>query len=165
MTMTSLEPVLLRLAVHGDARAISELVVALTKRWIAPDCTEDGTARLLESMATAQVERRLGAGHLHVVAEYEGRIVGVAALRLPSHLYYLFVADDMQRRGLARRLWNLARAGAAPDAPITVNASLHAVEVYRRLGFEPAGAMRFEHGIRAQPMCWLPADADPARLR
>jgi len=146
------DEIVLRDAAGGDAEAISALVIALTRRWIAPDCTEGGTARLLASMSPARIEERLREGHRHVVAELGGRIVGVAALRLPSHLYYLFVADDMQRRGIARALWNAVRGSAASGAPVTVNASLHAVDAYRRLGFEATGPARFERGIRSLPM-------------
>lgn len=150
--MPTPDGIVLREATADDAGAISALVIALMQRWIAPDCTEAGVARLLESMAPARIEARLMEGHRHVVAELDGRIVGVAVLRLPSHLYHLFVADDMQRRGLARRLWNAVRTSAAADAPVTVNAALRAVDAYLRLGFEVAGPVRSEHGIRSLPM-------------
>jgi len=148
------DQIVLRDATGDDADAISALVIALTKRWIAPDCDEEGTALLLGSMAAPQVARRLREGHRHVVAELDGRIVGVAALRLPSHLYHLFVAQDVQRRGVARALWDAVREAADPVAPVTVNASLHALEAYRRLGFEPTGPQRHERGLRFVPMQW-----------
>lgn len=141
-------------AVVGDAEAISALVIASSRRWIAPDCTEEGAARLLDSMSPARVAERLHEGHRHVVAERDGCIVGVAALRLPTHLYYLFVADHLQRRGIARQLWERVRTGAAPGTPITVNASLHAFDAYLRLGFEPVGPARLAKGVRSVPMTW-----------
>lgn len=154
--MTTTDDILLREAVERDAEAISALVIALAKRWIAPDCTDEGIALLLGSMAPSKVRERLHEGHRHVLAQCDGRIVGVATLRLPSHLYYLFVADDMQRRGIARRLWNAVRTSAPADAVVTVNAALHAMAAYRRLGFETAGPERFERGIRSMPMTWTP---------
>ena len=159
--MPPADAIVLRDATADDAAAISALVIASTRRWIAPDCTDDGIAMLVDSMVPARIEERLREGHRHVVAEqvaphHGTRIVGVAVLRLPSHLYHLFVADDMQRRGIARRLWQAVRYHAAPDAPVTVNASLHAVEAYRRLGFEAAGPARFERGLRFVPMTCAP---------
>lgn len=154
--MAMVDGIVLREATRDDVDEISALVIALAKRWIAPDCTAEGVARLLDSMAPSRVEERLREGHRHVVAQCDGRIVGVAVLRLPAHLYHLFVADDMQRRGIARRLWTAVRASAPPDAPVTVNASLHAFQTYRRLGFDTAGPVRFEHGIRSVPMTWVP---------
>ena len=70
----------LREATADDAAAIGELVRGLAHRWIAPDCSDEGVARLLDSMRDANVRARLRDGHHHVVAECGGRIVGVAAL-------------------------------------------------------------------------------------
>ena len=154
--MATPEGIVVRDARLEDADAISALVIALARRWIAPDCTEEGIARLVGSMSPEHIARRLHEGHRHVVAEREGRIVGVAALRLPSHLYYLFVAEDAQRRGIARHLWNDVRTSATPAVPITVNASLHAFDAYCRLGFQQAGPVRLEKGLRFVPMAWRP---------
>lgn len=144
----------LREATADDAAAIGELVRGLAHRWIAPDCSDEGVARLLDSMRDANVRARLRDGHHHVVAECGGRIVGVAALRLPSHLYYLFVAEAVQRRGIARRLWEAVRERADPAAPVTVNASRHALPAYLKLGFEPLDGEHFERGLRYTPMAW-----------
>jgi len=153
--MAPADAIVLRDASPADAAAISALVRALTQRWIAPDCDEDGLASLLALMTPEQVQRRIDEGHRNVVAECDGRIVGVAVLRLPSHLYHLFVADDMQRRGLARALCNAVTAAADPAVPITVNAARHAQETYRRLGFEATGPELHESGLRFVPMQWM----------
>jgi GNAT superfamily N-acetyltransferase len=148
-------PILLRDATEGDASGISALVIGLSQRWIASDCTQEGAAILLASMAEDATANRLrGDGYHYVVAELDGRLVGVAALRRPSHLYHLFVVEHMQRRGVARALWDRVRVHAAPYEPVTVNASRVAIPVYRHLGFEPAGAERRERGIRSTPMQW-----------
>lgn len=154
--MGPVEGIVLREAVAEDAAAIGELVRGLSLRWIAPDCNDEGTGRLLASMSDANIRARLMEGHHHVVAEWRGRIVGVAAMRLPSHLYYLFVAEQMQRRGVARRLWDAVRAPVDPAATITVNASRHALPAYLRLGFKPVDDERFDRGVRYVPMAWHP---------
>ncbi|HZX78908.1 GNAT family N-acetyltransferase [Lysobacter sp.] len=110
---------------QGDAAAISALVTGLSERWIAPDCTPDGASILLASMGVeATAERLRGDGYRYAVAELDGQLVGVAALRRPAHLYHLFVLGHGQRGGLARRLWDRVRVHAAPDEPTTVNASV-----------------------------------------
>lgn len=147
----------LREARPSDAAAISALVTGLSERWIVPDCSADGASILLASMAVdATLERLRGDGYRYVVAEFEGELVGVAALRRPSHLYHLFVLEHVQRLGLARRLWDRVRVHAPPAEPITVNASPMATAAYLRLGFEPAGEERYERGIRSLPMLWHP---------
>jgi GNAT superfamily N-acetyltransferase len=153
---TPAEAIALRDAVPDDAAAISALVAGLAQRWIVPDCSAEGAATLLASMAPERTRERLHEGHRYVVAERGGRLVGVAALRLPSHLYHLFVAEHAQRQGLARRLWEAVRVHADPAAPVTVNASRHARAVYDRLGFEPVGEERFDRGICSTPMRWRP---------
>lgn len=138
-----------------DADAIGALTIALTRRWIAADCSEAGLRHLLGWMAPARVRERLQAGHVCFVAESAGEIVGVATIRPPRHLYQLFVAESQQRRGLARRLWEAARARAIAiegPGPVTVNASRYALPVYRRLGFVADGPERMEHGFPSTPM-------------
>ena len=148
----------LRIATATDAEAISALVLASAQRWIFPLCDADGRAALTASMGTEATRERLLAGHAYLVAEAEGRIVGVAALRLPAHLYNLFVDDRLQRRGIARRLWSGLRAhplvNDAWPAQVTVNASRHSVGVYLRLGFEVQGEEQTRGGIPSTPMLW-----------
>ncbi|HEY5802404.1 MAG TPA: GNAT family N-acetyltransferase [Lysobacter sp.] len=158
--MTTPEPVaqriVLRQATTADADAISALVCGLTGRWIAVDCTPEGAARLLQLLAPGPTAGRLAVGYRYALAERGQTLVGVAALRLPTHLYHLFVAEAVQRQGLARHLWQTVQAWVDPPAPVTVNASRYALEVYRKLGFEATGPERSEHGIVFTPMRWRP---------
>lgn len=151
--------VLLREATVADADAISALVCESTRRWIAPDCTPDGAAQLLQMLATGPTAARLADGFRYLVAQRGNDLVGVAALRPPAHLFHLFVADDAQRQGLARRMWLIVQAWveeSAPSTPITVNASRHALAVYRKFGFQATAAEASEHGIVFTPMVWHP---------
>ena len=148
------ESIALRPAVPGDAAVISVLVRGLAQRWIVADCSEEGAATLLASMSEEKTRERLREGYRYVVAERDGDIVGVAALRLPSHLYHLFVAEHAQRLGVARRLWDAVREHADPDAPITVNASRHARAVYDRLGFVEVESEQLDRGVLRTPMIW-----------
>ena len=152
-------PATIRDATTEDAAVISALTNALIERWVAPDCTTEGQRHLRAWASTASHEERLRASHACCVAELDGELVGVAAIRPPRHLYLLFVTDAQQRRGLARRLWEavLAKSGAREGlGPVTVNASRVSVEAYRRLGFVATGEERFEHGFPSTPMVWRP---------
>ena len=126
------------------------------QRWIAGDCTAEGAASLAALMTPEATRERLqGDAYRTWVAEIDGAIVGVAALRLPAHLYHLFVADRAHRRGVARRLWSAVLAQTPVDtAGISVNASRHGLQAYRRLGFVADGPETVEHGIPATPMHW-----------
>ncbi len=148
--------VVLREATVADAAAFSALVCGLSRRWIAPDCTPEGAARLLQMLAPEPTARRLGEGFRYLLAQHGDGLVGVAALRPPAHLFHLFVAEQAQRQGLARRLWNTVQGWVDETAPITVNASRHALAVYRSFGFEATAAETSEHGIVFTPMLWRP---------
>lgn len=150
----------IRRADPADAAPIAELVSGLTRRWIAPDCDAAGALVLLASMTSAATAERLaGAYRYHVAESTSGLLLGVVAIREPQHLYHLFVSDAAQRGGIARALWEHARAelfAAGGEVAITVNASRLAVPVYRRLGFAAEGAEQVHAGIPSTPMRWLP---------
>ena len=146
----------LREGTPADAAAISALTTVLTSRWIASDCTPEGATTLLASMAPEATEARLRDGHRYLLAWRGDALVAVAALRLPAHLFHLFVVEDAQRQGLARRLWMALQAQLDPAVPVTVNASRHALAVYRRLGFEATAQERCDNGIVFTPMVWRP---------
>jgi GNAT superfamily N-acetyltransferase len=91
----------------------------------------------------------------YLVAEAEGRLAGVAAMRDDRHLYHLFIAPAAQGLGLARRLWTMlleAALQAGDPGEFTVNSSLAAVPVYERFGFRAAGPRTEANGIAFVPM-------------
>jgi GNAT superfamily N-acetyltransferase len=90
-----------------------------------------------------------------LVAEDGDAMVGVAALQGNWHLYYLLVARDYQRGGLARRLWQILRdevLGADPPRNFKAKVPRYAISAYTRLGFSADGAIRAEKGVRLQRM-------------
>ena len=83
------------------------------------------------------------------------RIVGFVGVRDNKHLYHLFVANDFQRRGVARRLWTVAREeciAAGNPGTFTVNSSNNAVAAYERLGFVRSGPTKNDDGVLYNPM-------------
>lgn len=151
---------LIRSATVEDAQAISALVTASAREHIASSLSEGGLSHLLSEMTTENQAKRIQNGYQFFVALESDTIVGTAAIRPPSHLYYLFVDTRHQRRGIGRHLWNHARdwiASSRNDESITVNSSLNAIKVYERLGFVIAGLPEENHGVRYQPMRWAKA--------
>jgi len=124
----------------GEETAVAEFVDAVFTEYVAPK----------------ELEARVGEGAAVIVAELDGRIVGVAEVRGATHIALLFVDGRMQRRGIARALVGAAvdtcRA-SRPDADaMTVHSAPEAVEAYRRLGFRPTDAEQLVNGIRFVPM-------------
>lgn len=136
---------LIRPLAPDDIPAAADLLAALARAFILHESSpEDGAAFLAEQDAAA-IRRNVDAGHVYHVAFVDGVLAGFIGLRGGTHVYHMFVDARFQRRGIARRLWNVARA--APPRPghpgiFTVNASNAAVPVYLALGFERTAPMQ-----------------------
>lgn len=144
-----------RTGTPADAGAITALVHALAPAFlIHADGT--GAEEFWASVAEPVQAARLASTDYHViVAEEQGSIVGLIGLRQLSHVFHMFVANTHQGRGLSRQLWERARAhahAAGHRGDFTVNASLSALPVYQRFGFQPVGEVTRQHGVQFVPM-------------
>lgn len=154
----------IRLATARDAEAISALIRGVSHFFtLRPDGA--GAEAFLETVSPHAIRGCLSSpDYVYRVAEEDGVIVGVVAVRESRHLYHLFVAPDGQRRGLARRLWTRAmRAAVRAGNPgeFTVNSTPFAVPVYERFGFVATGPRVEANGIAFVPMrLVLPRDAE-----
>ena len=153
----------IRLATAADASAISALVIESARRFVFPDQSPAAVERLLDWMGPQASGARIQAGHRHHVAEIDQAVVGVVGTRDDCHMHLLFVDERFQRRAIARQLWLVALAAccasANPPAQISVNSSLYAVPVYRRLGFVEVGAAVHKDDVVAVPMVFnVPSD-------
>lgn len=143
-----------RPAVTDDLDAMLALLHRSAQRHVLPGLTPQGQAYYL-----AQLDRPVLADKLadrqrfgFALAWCGGQLVGLAAVRWPAHVYYLFVDEAFQRQGVARQLWQRLQA-SAPDARLwRVNAAPGAVVAYQHLGFVATGPEQQLQGIRYVPM-------------
>ena len=145
----------IRLATLDDAPAISRLVRPLLEKYVAHELTEEGRKNLLSCATPEAIESYIRGRFRYHVAEEDGRLVGSVGVREDRHLFHLFVAESHQRRGIARALWDAARAAAEPGnagAGFTVNSSRIAVPVYRAFGFVEPGPVEDRQGVLCIPM-------------
>ena len=146
----------IRPAEKSEAEAISRFVSELTVTHIGPTLQVGGLEHLLRSMDVRSTVARMTDGFPYWVALESGAVVGVAAVRPPSHIYHLFVRSDRQRSGIGRQLMNEALrfiSDRCGRATVTVNSSLNAVDAYRRFGFRNVGDEVFDDsGVCFQPM-------------
>ncbi len=145
----------IRRATLADAGAVSALI-----NGVAHFCTlrPDGTGaeRFLTGIGEAAIGTCIGAPEFaYFVGENGGRLVGVVALRAPSHLYHLFVAADAHGRGIGSQLWRHAlahlRLQGKPEY-VTVNSTVHAQPVYHHFGFRDTSTRIEQDGIAYIPM-------------
>jgi GNAT superfamily N-acetyltransferase len=150
-----------REASPDDAEAISALIVSLADRFLAdpddraaaePFFAAHGPEALRRTLSDDRFRYRVA----EAGADEEDReVVGVVGVRDGSHLLHLFVAERHHRRGIAGRLWALAKAetlAAGNPGRFTVNSSLGALPVYERFGFVVAGEEVRKDGVAFVPM-------------
>ena len=152
--------VIIRRATIEDTGPISELLTALAEEFIVGDLPEEGQLHLRAHLEAGQMGTRLASPEYRfLVAEDGDAIAGVVAIRGNAHLHYLFVAKALQRTGLARQLWEVARDDAIrtgnSSGRFTVNASRYAVPAYERLDFRCLGPVQQANGVQYQPMEWV----------
>ena len=137
----------------SETAAVSSLAREVFDRFVAPHYQTEGVAEFHRYASAEALSQRHKSGHITLVAEHTGELVGMLHLREPRHISMLFVQSSRQRGGIARGL--LAAAGALAgdtNCEFTVNSSPNAVSAYERLGFRTTGSEECLHGIRFVPM-------------
>jgi GNAT superfamily N-acetyltransferase len=137
----------------SETAAVSSLAREVFDRFVAPHYQTEGVAEFHRYASAEALSQRHKSGHITLVAEHTGELVGMLHLREPRHISMLFVQSSRQRGGVARGL--LAAAGALAgdtNCEFTVNSSPNAVSAYERLGFRTTGSEECLHGIRFVPM-------------
>jgi GNAT superfamily N-acetyltransferase len=139
----------------SETAAVSSLAREVFDQFVAPHYQAEGVAEFHRYASAKAFSQRHKSGHITLVAEHSGELVGMLHLREPRHVSMLFVQSSRQRSGIARAL--LASAGDA-NCEFTVNSSPNAVPAYERLGFRVTGSEQCVHGIRFVPMQRLSAN-------
>ena len=146
----------IRDATPADATAISELVCRVAGDTIFADGPEDGRRYFMAMNAPAATAGKLSdSAYRYHVAEQDGRIVGMVAMRGNAHVYHLFVDTSMHGTGLGRALWEHAREVCRRNGNhgrYTVDATPDTVGFYERFGFQVSGALGVRNGHPALPM-------------
>ena len=144
-----------RPACESDADAISKLIYPLL-RYRAPVAVDPPPESFLAEFAPQAIRSHITDGHhSYLVARFEDQLIGVLGVRDNRHLLHLFVAEPYQRWGVARMLWNHAKADALKtedEIDMLVRSSVFAVPVYERFGFTACGRRVDEPGVSYVPM-------------
>ena len=132
------------------AEALS-LVWEVFCRFEAPEYSEEGITEFKNFLNN---EEEIGKLDFYGAFDKASDIVGVLAMRKPSHISLFFVKAEYHRQGIGRQLFEKILCDYQPQGigVFTVNSSPYAVEVYRKLGFKPTGDECITNGIRYTPM-------------
>jgi len=151
----------LRSAVLTDASTISQLVQSSFRVHVAPDWDTEAGDTFYTETTPEKLAAELAKSTFAAVYEEEGEVFGVILLSRPNLVQLCFVATDHLRRGIGARLWEAARAhleaNHADVKTVELNASPHAVEAYKAMGFHIISKQYRRRGSVATRMaCWLP---------
>ncbi len=145
----------IREATPGDVETISGLVCELSEKFISQELTADGAEHLLASMNPDAIKKYIDSGYKYHVAEINQQVVGVVGVKDNRHLFHLFVAEQYQRKGIARNLWKTAMETCLSNGnpgEFTVNSSKYALDVYVKLGFVAQSGPVVKNGVVFIPM-------------
>jgi predicted GNAT family N-acyltransferase len=139
---------------EGEEQEVCALVARVFDEYVAGDFSHEGVQEFYRYAEPIAMAERIQKGDKVLVAEEDGQILGMLELKGADHIAMLFVDD--QGRGLGRALvergLQLCKEGTEGLEQVSVHASLYAVPVYRKLGFEAEGPQRTENGITYVPM-------------
>ena len=142
-------------ATFADAPRISALIRELSTPFLVSPLGE-GAEPFFAAISEAALQGYISASNfVYFVAEEQGQLAGIVALRDNSHLFHLFVAEPFQSQGLGGKLWQMVKATAIQlgnPGMFTVNSSLNALPVYETFGFVASGPVVQTHGVAFQPM-------------
>jgi GNAT superfamily N-acetyltransferase len=126
----------LRAARNDDAEAVSQVIVSALRESNARDYPREVIERLAQIFSPAAVLDMMGKRTVFVATSGQ-RIVGTASLDR-GVVHAVFVAPDIQRCGVGRRLMAEVERAARSEgtATLVVQSSVTAVPFYARLGFK-----------------------------
>jgi ribosomal protein S18 acetylase RimI-like enzyme len=143
----------------ADLPACARLLRASALEFIVHESSLEGACTFLRENDEEGMRGYVSAGHVYHVAVDGGEIAGFIAVRDNSHIFHMFIDKRWHRQGLARRLWDVARAATLTrggSGSFTVNASNYAVPVYTALGFERTAPTQCLKGLYFNPMRFVP---------
>ena len=145
-----------RLMDESDASSVNDLVIKVFMKSIAPLYPPEGVREFLRYTHPDAIIERTRAGHLTLLAELEGKVIGTIHIRSCNHVSLLFVDEEEQKKGIAgellRRAVKLCKDKSPDLFEVTVNSSPNSVKIYQRLGFQDTGPEQVKNGIRFTPM-------------
>lgn len=141
----------------GQEQLVSDMVWEVFMEFEAPDYSEEGLETFRAFIAPQRLRNEIENNGFKIFCCFDGDIpIGAIALRKASHVSLLFVKSSYHKRGIARKLMEMAIEEIVKERPgaseLTVNSSPYAVEIYKRLGFAPTDKMQEMDGLIFMPM-------------
>ena len=140
----------------GEEIEVCNLVARSFNEFIAPDFPEQGVEEFFLYSNPLSLKRRLEKNYFSMVAECDGRILGMIEIKGGNHISMLYVDKDFHHNGIAstlvkKALEEISENNRNPE-DITVNSSRYAVPFYESLGFIQYEDEKSVYGVIHTPM-------------
>jgi ribosomal protein S18 acetylase RimI-like enzyme len=138
---------------QGEENDILDLVKTGFDEFVSSECTEEGAKFFYGFIDPEEFRKRNQSDTFTLTAKTEdGYITGIIEARYDGHICLLFVRKEFQHKGISKELFNNARnicmQKAGSKVIMTVNSSIYAVDLYKKLGFTTVGNEQTINGIR-----------------
>ncbi len=144
-------------ATINDIRMIRTFVRKVYDRFLSCHHTNDGNKKFYEFIEYGQILQRMNTAEskLFYKTNRLGMIIGVIELRYGSHISLLYVHENYQKKGIAKELFSFIKLQNGTKK-YTVNSSIYAVTIYRKMGFIPqVKKIQKTSGIQYLPMVYI----------
>ncbi len=132
-----------------DAQKVFDLVSISFEKFVRCDLTEDGVDEFFRASRKFIFERP--ENHILYIVRTGDKIAGMIDVRDQRHICLFFVSSEFQGKGLGRGLLKCV-LDCVKDGILSVNSSVFAVAVYKKLGFEQLKPVQILNGIKYVPM-------------
>ncbi|MCR5256290.1 MAG: GNAT family N-acetyltransferase [Acetatifactor sp.] len=146
----------IRWARHEDWIRAMDMVWKTFLKFEGGDYTEEGVKNFFDFITDESLEKAFMDGRYKmVVAEADGRIVGVGTVRNRNLLSLLFVDEDYHHMKIGTSilevLWDYITS-VEGEYSMIVNAAPYAVDFYKKMGFRQVAPEKAFAGIRVTAM-------------
>lgn len=141
----------------GQEQMISDLVWEVFAKFEAPEYPAEGIQTFKTFIAADHLKEMVAQSEYRMYCCFEnGSLIGVIAFRSLSHISLLFVREEFQRQGAAKKMLAFAlddmRKKNQNVQFVTVNSSPYARKIYGKMGFMETDEMQQQEGIIYIPM-------------
>ncbi|MEN8906300.1 MAG: GNAT family N-acetyltransferase [Clostridiales bacterium] len=141
-----------------DLDDVYNLVCDVFLEFVSFEFTNKGIENFKDSIKPKVIEYDMNNSKKFLIGCFDnGKIVGVISVKNYYHINLLFVSKNYHKKGIAKKLFNEAFKRCINKnrnlTKFTVNSSIFASEVYKKLGFKVIGEKEIVNGISFIPMC------------
>ncbi len=143
----------IRLLQPSEIDTASHLIESVSDKFTRDDFSDIGYQNFKQRVLGGGMRKNMEEGFTYWAAFENEIMIGIIAIKPPSHLFNLFVHTDYRCKGVALRLWNHALSQLHPKT-VTVYSSSYAVGLYEKLGFVFNGEKIVSDELSCYPMLW-----------